>query len=75
VEGEATGGDFDNLTPAKSRSALAALVAMDCKWGTVPDPHEADLAYALAQMQSGNFLGFRQLRKTLPNETLGGARL
>lgn len=53
-------------------SALQDAVIAMRHSGQLPQEETLYAEAALAYMRSGNFLGFRQYRKTLPNEHIGG---
>jgi thymidylate synthase ThyX len=65
------GGDSKGFeTPQAARSALVAMLRAKEQHRTAYTPA---LALLCAQMQSGNYMGFTQYRKTLSDENIGGA--
>lgn len=64
--------DHEVATPAPRQLQQYVLAARDRRGDAEPTPAEMRDETVLSQMRSGNFLGFRQYRKMLRNEHIGG---
>ncbi len=66
-----TCGFMEGESPSRLRAEVVGRLSVDRE---IPGMWTQEFVSCLAQMQSGNFLGFKQLRKTLKDETIGGPR-